>query len=140
MPAMCRGLLVLIVVALTAPSLAAAETISFGGAAGLLAKSCAAEIDANCRGVNLDSTRMKECLTRNQDVLSPQCRSDYLRVFDAIQKRIAARAGVANACAREIVKLCAGSTKETSRSIPCLTTTAGVSARCLQAVGDAGYR
>jgi hypothetical protein len=140
MPAMFRGLLVLIVIALTAPSLAAAETISFGGAAGLLAKSCAAEIDANCRGVNLDSTRMKECLTRNQDVLSPQCRSDYLRVFDAIQKRIAARAGVANACAREIVKLCAGSIKETSKSIPCLTTTAGVSARCLQAVGDAGYR
>ena len=137
---MFRGLLVLIVVALIAPSLAAAQTISFGGAAALLAKSCAAEIDANCRGVNLDSTRMKECLTRNQDVLSAQCRSDYLRVFDAIQKRIAARAGVANACAREIVKLCAGSTRETSKSIPCLTTTAGVSARCLQAVGDAGYR
>ncbi len=137
---MFRGLLILIVIALTASSPAAAETISFGGAAGLLAKSCAAEIDANCRGVNLDSTRMKECLSRNQDVLSPQCRSDYLRVFDAIQKRIAARAGVANACAREIVKLCAGSTKETSRSIPCLTTTPGVSARCLQAVGDAGYR
>ena len=130
----------MIVIALTASSAAAAETISFGGAAGLLAKSCAADIDANCRGVNLDSTRMKECLSRNQDVLSPQCRSDYLRVFDAIQKRIAARAGVANACAREIVKLCAGSTKETSRSIPCLTTTPGVSARCLQAVGDAGYR
>ena len=130
----------MIIIAFTAPSLAAAETISFGGAAALLAKSCAAEIDANCRGVNLDSTRMKECLTRNQDVLSPQCRSDYLRVFEAIQKRIAARAGVANACAREIVKLCAGSTKETSRSIACLMTAQGVSARCQQAIGDAGYR
>jgi hypothetical protein len=128
------------IIALTAPALAAAETISFGGAAALLAKSCAAEIDANCRGVNLDSTRMKECLTRNQDALSQQCRSDYLRVFDAIQKRIAARAGVANACAREIVKLCAGSTKETSKSVACLTTAPGVSARCQQAIGDAGYR
>ena len=137
---MFRGLLVLIVIALTAPSQAAAQTISFGGAAGLLAKSCAADIDANCRGVNLDSTRMKECLSRNQDALSPQCRSDYLRVFDAIQKRIAARTVVANACAREIVKLCAGSTKETSKSIPCLMATPGVSARCLQAVGEAGYR
>ena len=137
---MFRGQFVLMIIALTAPSLAAAETISFGGAAALLAKSCAAEIDANCRGVNLDSTRMKECLSRNQDVLSPQCRSDYLRVFDAIQKRIAARAAVANACTREIVKLCAGSTKETSKAIPCLTTAQGVSARCLQAVGDAGYR
>jgi hypothetical protein len=140
MTVMFWGRFLLIIIALTTPTLAAAETISFGGAAALLAKSCAAEIDANCRGVNLDSTRMKECLSRNQDALSPQCKADYLRVFDAIQKRIAARAGVANACTREIVKLCAGSTKETSRSIPCLTTTAGVSARCLQAVGDAGYR
>ena len=130
----------LVFIALIAPQLSAAQSISFGSAAGLLAKSCAAEIDANCRGVNLDSTRMKECLTRNQDVLAPQCRSDYLRVFDAIQKRIAARAGVANACAREIVKLCAGSTKETSKSVACLMTAPGVSARCQQAVGDAGYR
>ncbi len=128
------------IIALTAPSLAAAETISFGGAAGLLAKSCAADIDANCRGVNLNSNRMKECLSRNRDVLSTQCRDDYLRVFEAIQKRIAARAGVASSCSREIVKLCAGSTKETSKSIPCLTTTPGVSARCQQAMGDAGYQ
>ena len=137
---MVRGVGLLIVVALTAPSLAAAETMSFADAAGLLASSCAADIDANCRGVNLDSTRMKECLSRNRDVLSPQCRDNYLRVFDAIQKRIAARVGVANACTREIVKLCAGSTKETSRSIPCLTTAQGVSARCQQALGEAGYK
>jgi len=137
---MFRGWFLLVFIALIAPQLSAAQSISFGSAAGLLAKSCAAEIDANCRGVNLDSTRMKECLSRNQDVLSPQCRSDYLRVFEAIQKRIAARAGVANACAREIVKLCAGSTKETSRSIACLMTAQGVSARCQQAIGDAGYR
>ncbi len=140
MPAMVRGRCFLIVVALTAPSLAVAETMPFADSAALLAKSCAAEIDANCRGVNLDANRMKECLSRNQDVLSPQCRSDYLRVFDAIQKRIAARVGVANACQREIVKLCAGSTKETSKSIPCLTTAQGVSARCQQAIGEAGYR
>jgi hypothetical protein len=137
--AMVRGGVILIALALAAPSLAA-ETMSFGDAAALLANSCAAEIDANCRGVNLDSNRLKECLSRNQDVLSPQCKSDYLKSFDAIQKRIAARVTVANACMREIVKLCSGSTKETSKSIPCLTTTKGVSARCLQAMSDAGYR
>jgi hypothetical protein len=140
MPPMVRGWFLLLIVALTAPSLAAAETMSFADAAALLAKSCAADIDANCRGVNLDANHMKECLSRNQDALSPQCKSDYLRVFDGIAKRVAARAAVANACAREIVKLCAGSTKETSKSIPCLTTTGGVSARCMQAMGDAGYR
>jgi hypothetical protein len=136
---MVRGGVILIVLALAAPSLAA-ETMSFGDAAAQLANSCAAEIDANCRGVNLDSNRLKECLSRNQDVLSPQCKSDYLKSFDAIQKRIAARVTVASACMREIVKLCAGSTKETSKSIACLTTTKGVSARCLQAMSEAGYR
>ena len=137
---MVRGGVILFVLALTAPPPAAAETMSFGDAAALLANSCAADIDANCRGVNLDTNRLKECLSRNQDVLSPQCKSDYLRSFDAIQKRIAARVAVANACMREIVKLCAGSPKETSKSIPCLTTTKGVSARCLQAMSEAGYR
>ena len=131
---------ILFIVALAAPSLAVAETISFGDAAALLAKSCAAEITANCRGVNFDANRLKECLSRNQDALSQQCKVDYLRSLDAIQKRVAARTAVANACAREIVKLCAGSTKETSKSVPCLTTASGVSRNCLQAMDDAGYR
>src|SRR5689334_22772083 len=102
---MVRGGVILFAFALAAPSLAAAETMSFGDAAAMLANSCAAEISANCRGVSLDSNRLKECLSRNQDVLSSQCKSDYLRSFDAIQKRIAARVAVANACTREIVKL-----------------------------------
>lgn len=137
---MVRGGSILFVVALTAPSLAAAETISFGDAAALLAKSCGAEITANCRGVNFDTNRLKECLYRNQDVLSAQCRTDSLHSFDAIQKRVAARTAVANVCGREIVKLCAGSTKETSKSVPCLVTTKGVSRNCTQALDDAGYR
>ena len=117
-----------------------AEKMTFGDAAALVARSCGADIDANCRGVNLDANRLRECLSRNTDALSPQCRSDYLRAFDAIQKRILARIGVANACTREIVKLCNGSTKETSKSIPCLTTAHGVSRNCIQAMDDAGYR
>lgn len=137
---MIRGGAILLILALTAPSLAAAETMSFGDAAAQLAKSCAAEIDANCRGVSLDANRLRECFSRNTDVLSPQCATGYLRSLDAIQKRITARAAVANACGREIVKLCKGSTKETSKSISCLVTTKGVSRNCLQAMDDAGYR
>src|ERR1700758_1118897 len=118
----------------------AAEKMSFGDAAALVAQSCGADIEANCRGVNFDANRLRECLSRNNDVISPQCRSDYLRAFDAIQRRILARVGVANACTREIVKLCNGSTKETSKSIPCLTSAQGVSRNCIQAMDDAGYR
>lgn len=137
---MFRGRLIVFVVALIAPSFAAAETMSFGDSAALIASSCGAEIEANCRGVNLDAVRLKECLSRNRDVLSPQCATSYFKTFEAIQKRIAARTAVANACQREIVKTCGGSTKETSKSVPCLTTSSGVSARCQQALGDAGYK
>ena len=117
-----------------------AEKMTFGDAAALVAQSCGADIEANCRGVNFDANRLRECLSRNTDVISAQCRSDYLRAFDAIQRRILARVGVANACTREIVKLCNGSTKETSKSIGCLTTAKGVSRNCVQAMDDAGYR
>ena len=137
---MFRGSSILLIVLLTAPSLATAETMSFAETAALLAKSCAADIETNCRGVNLDSNRLKECLSRNRDALSAPCAENYLKTFDAIQKRVAARTAVANACAREIVKLCAGSTKETSKSVPCLMTAKGVSRNCSQALGDAGYR
>jgi hypothetical protein len=142
MPAMFRGLLVLIVVALTAPSLAAAETISFGGAAGLLAKSCAAEIDANCRGVNLDPQRMKDCLLRNQDVLTPQCKNEYSRAFDAIQKRVAARVAVFKLCERDMVKLCPGVQKgDRGAGIDCLLAgPRGIGINCGKSLGEAGYR
>ena len=137
---MVRGGFTLFVIALTAPSLAVAETMSFGDSAAQLAKNCGAVITANCRGVNLDSNRLKECLTRNQDVMTPECKSSYLSTFDAIQKRIAARVTVANACTREIVKLCNGSTKETSKAVPCVIAAKGVSRNCTQAITDAGYQ
>src|SRR3954465_961107 len=139
---MVRGHILLIVaLALNVPSLAAAQTVSFGESAGLIASNCGADIIANCRGVNLDSNRLKECLSRNQDVVSAQGKATYVKAFEAIQKRIAARVTVANACQREIVKLCGGTTKETSKSGPCLVSTPkGISNNCLKAVDDAGYR
>ena len=137
---MVRGRILLIAALLAAPSWAAAETMSFGDAAAMLAKGCGAEITANCRGVNLDSNRLKECLSRNQDVASPQCRANFLVPFDQIQKRINARAMVAQSCRLEIIKICHGSTKETSKSVPCLMTASGVSRNCTQAMTDAGYR
>ena len=127
---MVRGGIFLFAALLAVPSLAAAETMSFGDAAAMLAKGCGADITSYCRGVNLDSNRLKECLSRNQDVTSAQCKATYLRRLTPIQKRIAARVTVANACSREIVKICHGSTKETSKSVPCLVTASGVSRNC----------
>jgi hypothetical protein len=145
---MVRGGLVLFAAICATAHLASAQTarlgaapnMSFADASALLAQSCGADIDANCRGVNFDANRLRECLSRNSDVLSPQCKSDYLSALDAIQKRIAARVAVANACSREIVRLCNGSTRETSKSVPCLVSTHGVGRNCVQAMDEAGYR
>ena len=138
---MVRGRTILLLLTLALPSSAYADNImTFSEATAMLAKICGAEIRANCRGVNLDANRLKECLSRNQDVASPQCRANFLVPFDQIQKRINARVTVAGACRLEIIKLCHGSTKETSKSVPCLLTAKGVSRNCTQATIDAGYR
>jgi hypothetical protein len=138
---MVRGRTILLLLALAAPSLARADGImTFSESTAMLAKICGAEIKANCRGVNLDSKPLKECLSRNQDVMSPDCKAGYLVPFDQIQKRINARVTVAQSCRLEIIKLCHGSTKETSKSVPCLLTAKGVSRNCTQATVDAGYR
>jgi hypothetical protein len=131
----------LLVVLLAAPSLASAETMSFEDATAMLGKSCGQDIDANCRGVNLDANRLKDCLYRNQDSMSAQCKTDYLGAFEAIQKRIAAHAAVPKMCEREVSKLCTGIPKGDSKVVGCLVTaTRGVSARCNQAINEAGYR
>ena len=99
-----RSILLLLPIVVWSP--ASAETAKFEESAAMLGASCAKDIETNCRGVNLDPTRLKDCLTRNQDVLSAQCKTDYGRAFDAIQKRVAARLAVFKLCERDIVKLC----------------------------------
>jgi hypothetical protein len=131
--------ILLVLVVVSSPVLA--ETMRFEDAAGLLGASCAKDIDTNCRGVNLDSGRLKECLVRNQDSVSAQCKTDYVRALDAIQKRVAARSAVAKICERDALKLCGGAQKDGGKALQCiLAATRGVSAKCNQAIGDAGYR
>src|SRR5690349_10750831 len=105
--------LISLVFAITAPALASAQTtMNFEAAAALLGASCGKDIDENCRGVNLDPLRMKECLSRNRDVMSPKCQDDYPRAFEAILQRVKARAAVAKSCERELQKSCAAAPKE----------------------------
>ena len=134
--------LILSIVLATACFPASAQTMRFEEAAGMLAASCAKDIDSNCRGVNPDPTRLKDCLTRNQDVLSPQCKNDYGRTFDAIQKRVAARSAVAKLCARDVTKFCGDVPKgDTGKALECLLAgPRGVSINCNKAVAEAGYR
>jgi hypothetical protein len=135
------ALLAAVVAASPAMSPAMAETMSFENAAGILAESCGKDIDANCAGVNLDAPRLKECLTRNQDSVSAQCRADYIRAFDAIQKRGAARVAVGKQCEREKQKMCAEEQEKPGAAIACLVKVSrGLGPGCIKALGDAGYR
>ena len=113
----------------------------FEDAAALLGTSCAKDIDANCRGVNLDPARMKDCLYRNQDSLSAQCKTDYVLAFEAIQKRVAARSAVTKLCERDVAKFCVGIQKGSGQAVDCLLAgPRGVSMNCNKAIGEAGYR
>ena len=134
---LCRSILLLLVIA--TPSPVPAETMSFESSTATLAASCGQDIDANCLGVNLDPVRLKECLTRNQDVVSPQCTADSVRAFNAIQKRAAARSAVAKMCERDKQKLCNGGQNGAGNVIECLLKSRGVSVKCSQAVREAGY-
>jgi hypothetical protein len=132
---------IFVVIAIAACSPASAETMKFEDATALLGASCAKDINDNCRGVNLDSTRLKDCLSRNQDVLSAQCKSDYGRAFEAIQKRVAARAAVTKLCEHDVAKLCPGTQKGSGEAIACLAAVPrGIGINCNKAVSEAGYR
>jgi hypothetical protein len=140
--ALSLALFVAVVAAPPAVPPALAETMSFESAAAILGESCGKDIDANCLGVNFDAPRLKECLTRNQDGVSQQCRADYARAFDAIAKRVAARGAVGKLCEREKKKVCADTQGKPGETIACLLKAPprGLSAGCSQALTQAGYR
>jgi hypothetical protein len=129
----------LLTVLLAAPALASAQAMSFEEAGAILGASCGKDLDDNCRGVTLDPTRLKDCILRNQDVVSAQCKADYPKVFSAVQQRAAARAGVFKVCERDAAKLCGGAQK--AETLQCLASAKrGVSIQCTKTIADAGYR
>ena len=122
-------------------SSASAETMKFEDASAILGASCAKDIQDNCRGVNLDASRLKDCLARNEDVMSAQCKADYARAFDAIQKRVAARAAVTKMCERDVNKYCGSVKGDRAQTLDCLLAgPRGMTLNCNKALTEAGYR
>ena len=138
---MTRIRLFLCIIAISMPSLAAAQTMKFEEASALLGASCGKDIDDNCRGVNLDPTRLKECLGRNQDVVSAKCQADYPRAFAAIQQRITARTTLAKLCNWELNHLCGDVRQDPVKGLQCLLdSTKKATPNCNKAISAAGYR
>jgi hypothetical protein len=139
---MTRIRLFLFIIAILAPSLAAAQqSMKFEEAAAMLAASCGKDIDDNCRGVNLDATRLKECLGRNQDVVSAKCKADFPQALGAIQQRITARTSLVKLCNWELKHLCGEVREDPVKGLQCLLdSTKKATPNCNKAISAAGYR
>jgi hypothetical protein len=135
--------LTLLLLAIAAPSGASAQTqtMSFEQSTQMLAASCGGDIDNVCRGVNLDPARLKECLRRNDDGLSPKCRSDYQRALGAIDERVTARAKLSMLCNWELKHLCGDVRQDQAKGLQCLLdSTKKATPNCNKAITAAGYR
>src|SRR5436190_2487494 len=131
----------LLVLVVAVPSLVSAQTMNFEQAAAILGASCGKDIDDNCRGVNLDSTRLRECFLRNADSISRTCRDDYLRAFSAIEQRVSARANLSKLCNWEMNHLCGEVRQDPIKGLQCLLeSTKKATPNCNKAISAAGYR
>ncbi len=115
-------------------------TVSFTEALDMLAAACGKDIDINCAGVNLGNNRLKNCLSRNQAILTPVCRDTYGRVFNLIDRRAQSRRGVLKQCEADAKKLCAAAQKDDGAVIECLLSAKRVGWRCSQALTEANFR
>ena len=133
--------LTVLLLAFAAPSGASAQTMTFEQATTLLAASCGSDIDSVCRGVNIDPARLKECLRRNDDGLSPKCRSDYQRALGAIDERVTARGKLSLLCNWEMKHLCGEVRQDQAKGLQCLLdSTKKATPNCNKAITAAGYR
>jgi hypothetical protein len=126
---------------LAAPSAAAAQGMNFEQASAMLAASCGGDIDSVCRGVNLDPARLKDCLRRNDDQLTPKCRADYLRAIGAIESRVTARANLVRLCNYELNRFCREIRADRIKGLACLLEARPkATPNCQKAIDSAGYR
>ncbi len=122
------------------PALASAQVMNFEQAAATLGASCGKDIDDNCRGVNLDPPRLKECFLRNGDSISAQCQADFPRAFKAIEQRLTARATLFKLCNYELNHYCSEVRQETAKGIQCLLDSKKNTPNCNKAIDATGYR
>ena len=132
---------ILLILVAAAPSSVSAQSMNFEQAAAMLGASCGTDIDNVCRGVSLDPIRLKDCLRRNDDSISPACRGDSQRAFSAIEQRVSARATLAKLCNWEMNHLCGEVRQDPAKGLQCLLdATKRVTPNCTKAINAAGYR
>jgi hypothetical protein len=122
---------------------AAAETIGYGDAMGMLIQACSADVEANCGDVRLGGGRIEACLAKNISKISPQCVTTYNNVAALLQARTAAQEAVPKLCATDAKRLCSDFNEGRARILRCLIrkdNVRKVGNSCNQAITDAGWR
>ncbi|MGV1792995.1 cysteine rich repeat-containing protein [Rhizobium sp. A37_96] len=120
--------------------IARAETISYADAVTTLAKDCGADIKKLCKGVNLGSGRVADCLKQNAAKVSPTCTASLSNVTTSIQQREDAQTAYEKVCAHDMAQHCRG-IKGDGYILACLIKTQRlVGNKCNQAITDAGWR
>ena len=117
-----------------------AQTISFADAMTVLARDCGADVKKHCAGLNLGNGEIQNCLASKQAEVSPQCTATLASVTASISTRLAAQASVFKICAGNAAQHCKG-VKGEVHILQCLVKTERIdSAKCNQAITDAGWR
>ncbi|MFG1479858.1 hypothetical protein V5F53_14550 [Xanthobacter sp. V4C-4] len=123
------------------PASAHAQTVSYAEAAGLLAQHCGGDIMSHCRGVNLGSGAIQQCLVAHQAQLSPACAANHDSIRQLTEARAAAQKAVYAACDRDRAEFCAGVVPGDGNLVSCLVEASKVvSQTCTAALTNAGYR
>ncbi|NJL08177.1 MAG: hypothetical protein HC900_07865 [Methylacidiphilales bacterium] len=116
----------------------AAETMSFKEAGAILYRSCGNDIERLCSNQNI-GPGLRDCLLRK--AASAQCKADIGRVMAGVERRAQARAAVLRVCDADIHRLCGLETRGDGHILECMIfAERSVSAKCNQAITDAGYK
>jgi hypothetical protein len=118
-----------------------AATISYADAVTQLAADCGADIKKLCKGLNLGNDRIRDCLAQKAAQVSPQCTTTLSLVFTSITQRRLAQTAVATLCRDDAARRCQGVVPGEAHILSCLLQAKKtVSAKCNQAITDAGWR
>lgn len=133
------GILIVLMMIVTAAP-AAAKTIGYADAMGILVKSCGKDIQQYCKDIRLGDNRIQNCLAANADKVSPTCKADYAQAYILLQERFAAQESAGKICAGDAKRLCPGVTRGKGYVLQCLLNKRNLSRSCSQIITDAGYR
>jgi outer membrane protein OmpA-like peptidoglycan-associated protein len=120
------------------PDLANAQTIGYADAIGQMGSACRGDIAKHCKTTKLGGGRMQQCL--NQAGVSTGCKSTVTALAGLIRKRAEARSAVPKVCDADIRQFCQGMEVGDGNLLACFVQAKQrISAKCRQAVLDAGY-